>query len=248
MPNYRHLNNAPLIEAIIDLRVKARPGLRAEEFAALKTELEGQFPKMEERRSLEAGFEVRPGKGHASSLRDLGLHGYFFKAEDEKAIVQFRVDGFTFNRLRPYTSWAELFPTAMNLWQTYIRLAKPEVVIRLAVRYINHIPLPLGPEPFEHYLTAAPTIPPQLPQHVSSFLTRVTIQDPTREIAANIAQALVPSSDPRTPTIILDIDAYKQGEYAPDDPQIENIFLELRSFKNSIFFNSLTEETLRRFE
>jgi hypothetical protein len=99
MPHSRHLENAPIVEAIIDLRVKARQGLRAEEFAGVKTQLEDRFPKMEERRSLEAGFEVRLGGSHASSLRDLGLYGYFFRAEDEKTITQFRVDGFTFNRL-----------------------------------------------------------------------------------------------------------------------------------------------------
>ena len=136
----------------------------------------------------------------------------------------------------------------MNLWQIYVRVAKPEVVTRLAVRYINHIPLPARAETFEHYLRAAPVIPAELPQYVSSFLTRVTIQNPETHIAAHIAQALGPGKGLRRLTIILDIDAYKEGQYAPDDPSIESTFLALRAFKNLTFFNSLTDETLRQFE
>jgi len=248
MPNVRPLKNAPIIEAIIDLRVKTRPGLRAEEFTGLKPELANRFPKVEERHGVEARFEVRPGTSAASVVRDRGFDGYFFKSDDEKTIVQFRVDGFTFNRLRPYTNWEQLFPIALDLWQAYARVANPDEVIRLAVRYINHIPLPHGPAPFEHYLRAAPGVPSELPQYVSSFLTRVTIQDPETKMAAHIAQALDPRADARRLTVILDIDAYKEVDYSYDDPRVESTLLELRTFKNLIFFSSLTDETLRQFE
>jgi uncharacterized protein (TIGR04255 family) len=235
MPNVRHLQNAPKIEAIIDLRVKTRPGLRAEEFTGLKPELADRFPKVEERRGVEARFEVRAGTSAPPVVQDRGFYGYFLKSDDEKTIAQFRVDGFRFNRLRPYTNWEQLFPIALDLWRVYARVAKPEQVIRLAVRYINHIPLPLGTGPFEYYLRAAPVIPPELPQYVSSFLTRVTIQDPETKMAAHIAQALDPRADARRLTIILDIDAYKEVQYSHDNPSVESTFLELRTFKKLIF-------------
>jgi uncharacterized protein (TIGR04255 family) len=99
---------------------------------------------VDEYRGLQATFGMIQGRGRPPVVQDLGFQGYFWKTSDEKTIVQFRVDGFTFNRLRPYTSWTELFPQALDLWHLYSRVSRPEVITRLAVRYINRIPLPAG--------------------------------------------------------------------------------------------------------
>lgn len=238
MPDPRHLRNAPITEAIIDFRVKTRAGFRPEEFADLKTRLSERFPKV----------DVHNWRLDLGRRSPRPLQGYFFKTSDEKTIAQFRADGFAFNRLRPYTSWEELFPQAMELWRLYSGISKPDVVTRLAVRYINRIVLPPGAVTFEVYLRAAPVIPPELPQYVSSFLTTVTIQDPNTDIAAHIAQALEAATPGHQLVVILDIDAYKQGEFPIDDPAIEQTFGRLRAFKNLIFFNSLTDDALKEFE
>jgi len=248
MPTPRHLKNAPITEAIIDLRVKARPDLRAEELAAVKNQVSTRLPKVEEMRGLQATFQVLKGEGQPPVVQDLGLQGYLFKSQDEKIIAQFRIDGFTLNRLRPYTSWEDIFPQAMELWRLYLEVAKPLAVTRLALRYINHVPLPAGVEKFENYLRAAPVIPSELPQYVSSFLTRVTIHDPEASVSAHVTQALQPTTDTHRLTVILDIDAYKEPDLSPEDPAIERTFSQLRASKNLIFFNSLTDETLRQFE
>jgi uncharacterized protein (TIGR04255 family) len=248
MPSSRHLKNAPISEAIIDFRVKTRSDLRAEDFRSVKDHVSSQLPKVEEMRGVQATIQVSKGQEQAPVVQDLGIQGNFFKSNDDKVVAQFRIDGFTFNRLRPYTSWEDIFPQAMELWYLYLGVAKPLAVTRLAVRYINHVPLPPGAEHFENYLRAAPPVPIELPQYVSSFLTRVTVHNPETDIAAHITQALQPSSDARRLTVILDIDAYKEAEFSPDDPAIERTFNYLRAFKNLIFFNSLTDETLRQFE
>ena len=248
MPDQRHLRNAPITEAIIDFRVKARTAFRPEEFAGLRTPLAERFPNVDERRGRQTIFDMIEGQGQPPVVKDLGLQGYFFKTSDKKTIAQFRVDGFTFNRLHPYTSWEELFPQAMDLWRVYSSIAKPDVITRLAVRYINRIVLPAGPIAFETYLRAAPVIPPELPQYISGFLTRVTIYDPKIDIAAHVAQALEAGSPGNQLAVILDIDAYKQSEFSTDDPAIEQTFGQLRAFKNLIFFNSLTDDTIKGFE
>lgn len=236
------------MEAIFDFRVKARAGFHPEEFAALKARLVERFPNVEERRGLQAIFEAVQGQARPPLVQDLGLQGYFYRTADGKTIAQFRVDGFTFNRLHPYTSWEELFPQAIELWQLYTSVSRPDVVTRLAVRYINRIELPPGAVAFENYLRAAPVIPRELPQYVSSFLTRVTIHDPEINIDAHVAQALEASALGDSLVVILDIDAYKQSEFSINAPTIPKTLEQLRVFKNRIFFNSLTEDKLREFE
>ena len=73
-----------------------------------------------------------------------GLRGYSFFGADSKEIVQFRIDGFTFNRLAPYVSWEDMYSKAAAAWQHY-RLGLPDAkVTRLATRFLNRILLPIN--------------------------------------------------------------------------------------------------------
>ncbi|MGH7824984.1 MAG: TIGR04255 family protein [Candidatus Binatia bacterium] len=245
MPQPRYLRNAPITEAIIDFRVKASSDINSNKFAALKPRLAAQFPSMEEQRQLSATIELDRNQGEISTRQRHGIQGYRFKTTDGRTIAQFRVDGFTFNRLPPYTRWEELFPQAMELWRVYCDTARPVTVTRLALRYINRINLTSKAD-FDSYLRAGPVVPPEVPQTLTGFLTRVTITNSQSNVLAHVAQAL--EAGTQRPGIILDIDAFKGGQFASNDPIIETIFGQLREFKNLIFFNYLTEETLRGFE
>jgi uncharacterized protein (TIGR04255 family) len=247
VPQIRHLRSAPITEAIFDFRVKAANDFHAEDFISLNPILSERFPKIIEARGGQVTIGFKPGAPDVTT-QDFGLQGYFFTTEDEKLTAQFRIDGFTLNRLAPYTSWDELFPIAKELWEQYRDVATPQAVTRLAIRYINRIPHP-GPEiNFEDYLRAGPVIPAELPQTTPAFLLQVQIYDAERDVAANVIQRLEASLAEQKYTVILDIDAFKAVDLAPDDPSIQLSFEQLRSFKNMIFFNYLTEEAVRRFE
>jgi len=85
------------------------------------------------------------------------LRGYMFRSEDEFNVVQFRVDGFTFNRLKPYTSWKSVWPQALELWRKYQNMALPVAITRMALRYINHIELPSRAFRLDDVLTCPPS-------------------------------------------------------------------------------------------
>jgi len=248
MPDPRHLRNAPITEALIDFRVKVPAAFQAEQLAGLKRRLAGQFPKVDERRGIQVSMGFLRGEFQQPVLGKQALEGYFFKTADEKTIAQFRADGFTFNRLRPYTSWDELFPKAIELWKLYCAISTPEVVTRVAVRYINRIELPPGATNLEHYLRTVPVLPPELPQSVGSFLTRVTIHDAEADIFCHVSQVSEVRTAARQLSVILDIDTYKEKEIPIDDPAVEQTFGRLRTLKNLVFFNTLTEQALRLFE
>jgi len=248
MPEPRHLPKAPITEAIIDIRVKARTGLDPSAFQRAHQEIADRLPLQEERKGGQVTFRIGSGGPLPPEVQDLGVQGYFFKSEDGKLIAQFRIDGFTLNRLKPYTSWDELFPFAMDLWQLYVKRAEPEAVSRLALRYINHISLPNEPVDLDDYLLAAPPIPKDLPQYIGPFQTRVTIHDPEGGCAANVTQAFEPGSSGAAPSLLLDIDAFKVATLPPEDPGLPAALAHLHDFKNRIFFGMLSESTLRFFE
>ncbi len=242
------LRNPPITEALIDIRVKARRDFDPAEFSSLKTTLSRSLPSAQEHRGRETTIEIRPDATIAPSTKDLGLQGFFFRSADELTIAQFRTDGFTLNRLRPYTSWGELLPMGQQLWRIYVSVARPEAIARLALRYINHIALPPAQIDLDDYMTTAPKIPPDLPQYLGGFLTKILLQDPVSGLAANISQSLDLNALERLATVILDIDAHKTVEYSPDDSRITETLQQLHDFKNQIFFSSVTDKTLELFK
>src|SRR6266446_4750720 len=125
---YPHLSKAPIVEAVVDFRVKLPSDFKLEVFLALRQQLEKQYPRFDEQQTIEQTLRQEPGKPTEFSTRVLGIHSHRLHSEDGKNIVQLRKDGFAFSRLSPYTTWEELFSEAWRLWQMYVEAAKPQEV------------------------------------------------------------------------------------------------------------------------
>lgn len=135
--SYPHLGKAPIVEAVIDFRVKLSADFKLEVFHPLRTHLAEEYPGFEEQQIIEQIIKQEPGQGPEFSTRLSGIHGHRLISKDGKNVVQLRRDGFTFSRLNPYTNWEDVFGQAWRLWEMYVETAKPLEVSRLAARYIN---------------------------------------------------------------------------------------------------------------
>ncbi len=249
MAEVRHLNNAPITEAIIDFRVKLTSEFKVEAFLELKNTIGDRFPKVEDRKLFSSQFEIKKGEPQPPSAKYHGVQGYFFRTEDDKKVAQFRFDGFTFSLLKPYTQWAEMFAETRELWEIYCGIAQPEAVTRLAVRYVNHINIPLPVDDLSDYFTASPKIPDNIQGVISGFLSKIVVYDEEIDVATNIVQALDKSAKPdKHITVVLDIDSFKTGNFNVNNGEMWEIFANLRNIKNQVFFNSITDETARLFE
>ena len=121
MVDIRHLSNAPIAEALIDLRVQLPVDFDIKSFEVLKNKLNKEYPYVEEQRSFQGKLGLESGKP-ISEIFDRGHIGYIFKSNDELNIAQFRIDGFTFNRLKPYTTWEDIHDKTEQLWNDYISI------------------------------------------------------------------------------------------------------------------------------
>ena len=211
MAEYSLLSNAPITEALIDIRIKVRDDIDVERIQSLHSTIANEYPDKKALHQMESTFEFKKGEAPVSTSTEK-VKGCIFTSTDGKQIFQARIDGFAFNRLKPYEKWETFRDEALRLWILYKELLSPEI-IRVALRFINKIEIPLYPQKvldFDDYLTSAPIIPKGLPQGVSSFLTRVVIYEPEIGASAIITQAFEQLIDPKFLPIILDI-------HLPDD-------------------------------
>lgn len=248
MATVRHLSRPPIVEAVLDFRTRLPAGLNSEALDAAASEVSVDYPTRKQQWMIEGSFAFAIEGDQPVSSSSRRPNGFVYHSKDGKQVAQFRLDGFTFSRLAPYTSWDEVVPEAFRLWNIYRRVAQPEGLFRVGVRYINRIRLPEAPRELNDLLTSAPQVPPGLPQTVMGFLAQVLVPLDMPSTKANIIQALgaLPAAPPGF--LLLDIDVIREEELDVADDILRPIFERLRDFKNKAFFNSLKDDLLREFE
>lgn len=250
MTEPRHLTKAPIREAVIDIQVT--PPVPLEALKAIGARLESLKDKPHKQDELwhqSIGFQLNED-GLGSANADRSPVGYRYAFDNHPYVLQCQVRGFTFSHLPPYGKWEEMSDIAKELWEIYLEVAKPQTVSRIAVRYINSLPIPLPISDFADYLNVPPIVPEELPQSLASFLQRFVMVDNETDTVAVVTQVLEQITQSSKVDILLDVDVSKTYPvgFAPDTAPIWAILEELRNFKNRVFFKFLTEKTIRMFE
>lgn len=240
----------PIIEAVVDIDCDLPPNL---DFQSLREAagdaLRERYPKFRQQLIQEHVFkkegdappEIRVNQGHGAMQ---------FLTENEKQLIQFRPNGFSFNRLAPYGSLDEYLPEIEEGWRLFRSLAKPVVIRKVGIRMINRILLPLtdGKLNFADYLLT-PSLLPAAPGELGflGFLEQHMAVDPATGDRANIVRTTEPIANNRMP-MILDIDVFRLCEGDPADwNEIHLALASLRNLKNRIFRNTLTPQCLSLF-
>ena len=242
MTTIEHLRNAPIVEALVDIRVKLPPDVDVIKLESIGGLISNQYPKKKKRIRFEGKFDVKVGELPRHNDTPVWVDGHIYSTEDERYMVQTRLDGFTFSRLSPYETWENLRDEAYKLWEHYVRITSPEIITRVALRYINRLEFPFPMGDFNEYLTSSPIIPEGLPQKISSFLVRVVVPEESIKSFAIITQSFKSVERDKVP-VILDIDVFKQMRFEVDKKEAWDFLEKLHEFKNKVFFKSITEKT-----
>lgn len=150
-----HLEKAPIVEALVDLRVD----VPLDSLTKLDT-LAGQFAEeFPERKNLALWSGTFNLHGAQPLVTSDGpqIRGYGFWSDDKTRVVQARLDGFSFSRLAPYSHWTDLRDSARKYWNAYAAATGATGVNRCALRYINRLELPRTSD-LRDYLLTRPSV------------------------------------------------------------------------------------------
>lgn len=253
MLNHPRLTNAPIAEAVIEIRVRMFRPVVSDCFAAFKDRLKGRFPKSQDIRFLASHLQI-DGENQVKNDVSNTLFGVRLDDPEGKWVVQAKADGLAVSRLAPYETWESLIKAVRDIWPVYVEVFDPQAVLRLGVRYINRVPLPdvdgFAGVDLDTVLTAGPKIPPTLPQSFSQYVTRLVVPMHADGIVLTLVQAMDPTAQDSAVAaghVVLDIDAACEQSFDVDSPEMWRKLDALRVVKNSAFFGSLTEQTWRQF-
>lgn len=233
---------APITEALFDIQIEPILGLSAKDIEVVHPELASAYPIKKPRRLWETKLEIKEGNPVQTVSEDKGIQGYQFWTTDEKQVAQFRLDGYSFSRLKPYGSWEECFPEAIKVWKIYLNNFRPTNIKRLALRYINLIEIPSTKVELNDYFTQPPQPPAELPQDLEEFLSRIVIRfdKTTHAITTLMTQ---PQAKHDVLRIAFDIDVFSIVNLPATYDKLEIEFGKLHSIAWNIFKKSIKSKT-----
>jgi uncharacterized protein (TIGR04255 family) len=245
------LKQAPIVEAVFDLFCGMPDGFDIQKIAATAGDLlKTKYPKVKQSLMLEQSFTHQPGKEPAISSKST-LRGFQFFSADDKQIVQFRSDGFSFNRLAPYTVFDDYLPEIRASWEIFCKLCKPIIVTRISLRNVNQILTKVvdGKVQFENYLKICPHLPDEENLTFTGFLNNHQALEPSTGIRVNITLTTQTKIADGDLPLILDIEAFKTVIYPSDSSAIWDTDLpSIRSLKDKAFKNTLSEQCLKSYQ
>jgi len=247
---FRHLSRAPITEAVIEVRARVEVPWNEQEIASHFIQKLPDYPESSSERGMEQRFDFRPGvAGIADVKQGFYWNGLRFRAADKPQIVQFFRDFFSFTRLSPYEDWKAFSVEAIRLLALHQEIARPSMVQRLGVRFINRIEI--SPDVrFEDCFTAPPREMSGLELPFVGFFHNDTLAVRGHSYLINLIRTMqVPPDTLRErPALILDIDVFTLEPFALEPRLLEQHLKNMRWLKNKIFFGNLTESVLQKYQ
>jgi uncharacterized protein (TIGR04255 family) len=244
------LLHPPIVEAVLDVDCDMLPAFDLASLEkATREAFADQYPKFRMQYLQEHQIEQKAGQPiQFSALRS--LQALQCLQEDERQLVQVRMQGFSFNRLTPYTSLDDYLPEIKRTWGLFVRIASPIQIRTVRLRYINRILLPLanGRVDLDEYLKIGPRLPEEAHLRLASFLNQYTVTEADTGHLVNVILTSQPPENNRLP-IIFDIGVVSAETAEPENwAWLLTKTQSLRHLKNRIFRKTLTEQCLKLFQ
>lgn len=239
------LSKAPIVEAIIDIRVEPRAEEAVHQCAALIDSLPEKYSGLkEEIRAWEHRFAFAdaPVEGLGTSQRLYGYRRATPEGSEPRQYVQARLDGFTMNQLAPYDCWETFVSEGRELWNQYREKVAPKEVVRVALRYINRIELPAPITNLADHFNTLPVLATNLNYMIGNHLMRFQVEIPDIDAGA-VINCTTCAAQQGYIGFSFDIDVFKSHAVPQEEDAIWAIFEQLRHEKNFIFFSSITDTT-----
>lgn len=244
------LTHPPIVEAVIDLDcdLPARQDLEGLEAAARKAFCD-EYPVLRTRVEQELTWVMAASAPPTQTARS-SLHALLFLSQDGKQLVQVRAQGYSFNRLAPYTSLDDYLPEIERTWQLYLDLTKPLHIRVVRLRFINSIRLPLseGKVDLDHYFKVGPRVPAGDALTLDGFLNRYVATERATGYKVNTVMTAQAPENGFLPIVFDNTVSAEEPGDPRDWPWILNRIEGLRALKNRIFETSLEDACLRLFQ
>lgn len=246
---YKH---PPITEAIIEVRFAE--GIKEAQLKKLAKDFSKFYPQQQSVSNI--GFEIALPQAH--DLKSAKLHNSFEEkgfrclADDSSQISVLFPTTLLFSQLAPYPGGDSFLERFERDWQIQKKLLGYTEIVRVGVRYINRIDIPISNDALkiEDFLNVYPELPSFF-QSMSAFALQVKLPQPDIGCVLTLNTASIPfrkSPLPGHTSFVLDQDIVCADNVPQKDIDIINLLTKIRERKNQVFENCVTPKAKELFD
>jgi uncharacterized protein (TIGR04255 family) len=235
----------PITEAMLDVRFATEMGEK--KLQTIVKRLKKSYPNSQPLQTFNINIDTSGGRVGLQQE----VHGFRLANDDQTDVVVVMPNGITVARLAPYPGWPSLLERFEAVWEITHKAVLHDQVARLGVRTINRIDIPLEQRPaimLQNYLNFFPQVPPISTAAMVGFLMQVTKPTVVPVWTATITSTLIgPPPIINHLSLLLDIDLFRTEGIPYRGDELLLAFDQIRSVKNEIFEQCITDESRRLF-
>jgi uncharacterized protein (TIGR04255 family) len=247
--HFPHLTKAPILEAVIDIQIKALPEELLDILKNAHDKIKVDYPKINTRKSRQFKIEMAKDPQQPVEQKEL-IEGYIFTSADGHNVLQFRRNGFTLSRVKNYNNFDSLLEETIKQWEIYKAIVGDITISRVATRYINQIQVPFPLVDNNEYLKDMPK--PKTEPSESKLIRSFTDQIHSLDIKSNANVNMIrlmqePTANATGTNVIIDIDVYRLVSDLKDYQSMWDIIRTFREVKNRLFYASIGKSIIEKY-
>lgn len=236
----------PIVEAVIERRFAKPIDFKLADRLRRRFEKEYRTVKP----LAELSFSI-PAQGVAPGIAQSPL-GFRLSNESGTIIIGVTTHGIAYSRLAPYPGWSEFSGGASTIFGEARDITRLVPLSRIGVRYVNRLDIPglesaSDQDRLATYIHVRPNYPGSVIPAMRGFTLQCVFDVQIPECMGTVIVATVPSPVPRHTSILFDIDIGKNVNVPQSEREIEILLNLMRTEKNRIFNESLTEQMKGHF-
>lgn len=242
--SFTSLKNPPITEAIFEVLFDIGDDFDIKCFDEFYLTLSNEFVTKEEISSFEGQFNLKTGGSKDFNVRTIG---YLFLNNDKSKAIQVRKNGFLYSIAKnSYKNWEPFRDEAWKIFIEFVTKFNVNFIHRISLRFINSIMLPTNLIDIKDFILTAPSLPSNMAFGLNKMFNQLTFTNKEINSTGIITQALdIGVNIEDSFEYILDIDVQYVVDDVFNENKISNELENLRHFKNQLFFNSITNKTLK---
>lgn len=235
---------APIIEAIFDIQIDPESDIDPEVLTNAYEKVKKNFPLVS--LTLVVSGRLHVTEGDLKTEGTTKPNGKMFSDPVNNRHIQMRKNGYTFNMQAPYTSWDNFSSEAFKYYSIYKEYIPVKKILKISLRYINKINIPLPFNKLNDILCCIPPTPEGFPNTLHGFFMNTQIPFGEEDFGVSITQTLLNKEKDIVP-FLLDIEVASHSDKLNED-LLKEKFERFREIKNKAFENSITSKTKELFK
>ena len=226
----------PITEAVIDLHFSASVSLS--DLDRFRRRLAKQFPGANDRNR----FEIKIGPESTAPVNE--KVGYQLNSQDGANIIIVEKSTITTCRLAPYCGWDSMFAAAQENYSHLEASVGYRSLKRVGTKFMNRIDIPsktISGRPISDFIKFGVAVPSQISSSVALYNINIEAPDPSGAKML-INSGLQPSALLDAASFSLDIDVLFEYSNPITITEAWAKFTELRTIKNRVFEEAITDE------